>query len=452
MVRPRQATPDVPYPAMWLVPQWRTEEVLRNRLSQLGQRIEWGTEAIGIEQDHASVAVRVRREGIIRTIQVRYVVGTDGGRSFVRKTLGAQFIGSTSQEGRMIVGDIRADGLARDSWHIWPAAKGGLIGLCPLPNSDLFQLMMNIDATEGEPELSEQAIQARWLAATGLKKIRLHDPTWMSLFRHNVRLVDRYRDGRVFLAGDAAHVHTPSGAQGLNTGIQDAYNLGWKLALILNGAPDSLLDTYQEERMPVAAAVLKLSTKLTEGINRKRLPKLIRGDKERQLLLNYRNSSLAVEADASYRGKLRAGDRAPDAPGCRHSSEQIRLFDVFRGTHFTLLVFGSKAIEAVRNFPRRYEQPVRVVAVLPTPNDNYCETLVDDNRYVRRAYGVSDEDNITFLVRPDGYVGHIACSRWELAIEEYLAAVVGAYGEPEPLGAARMIATDRVDTPSRTRL
>lgn len=451
MVKPRRTTPDVPYPTPWLVPQWRTEEVLRNRLSQLGHHIEWGTEAVCIEQDNATVAVQVQKERVIRTVRARYLVGTDGGRSFVRKTLGVQFIGSTSQERRMIVGDVRVDGLARDSWHIWPAAKGGLIGLCPLPHSDLFQLMMNVDASEGEPDLSEQAIQARWLTATGLKTIRLHDPTWMSLFRPNVRLVDRYRVGRVFLAGDAAHVHTPTGAQGLNTGIQDAYNLGWKLALVLNGAPESLLDSYEEERMPVAAGVLKLSNKLSKGITRKGLPKLTRGDRERQLLLNYRESSLAVHADASYRGKLRAGDRAPDAPCCRPISEPTRLFDAFRGVHFTLLAFGSKAIEAVRNLQLRHDNLVRVVAILAMHRDSDCE-IIDDNRYVRTAYGVGDEDNITFLVRPDGYIGHIAHSRWKLAIEEYLATLLGAYAEREPPRAARIIATHRVDTPSRTQL
>lgn len=447
MVRPRRATPDVPYPTIWLVPQWRTEEVLRNRLSQLGQCVEWGTEAIGIEQDNASVVVRVRRQDIVRTLQARYVVGTDGGRSFVRKALGVQFIGSTEQEGMMIVGDVRVDGLARDSWHVWPAAKGGLIALCPLPHSDLFQLMMRLNPSEGEPDLSEQAIQARWLAATGLKKIRLHDPTWMSLFRPNVRLVDRYRVGRVLLAGDAAHVHSPTGAQGLNTGVQDAYNLGWKLALVINGAPDSLLDTYQEERMPVAAAVLKLSNELSKGIVHKGLPKLTRGDKERQLLLNYRNSTLAVQADASYRGKLRAGDRAPDALCCRQH-EPTRLFDVFRGVHFTLLAFGSNAIEAARDLQLHYGNLVRVIAILPTDHESHCEALVDDKRDVRTTYGVDDEGHITFLVRPDGYVGHIASSRWKLAIEEYLAVVLGR----EPQAAAPTIANDRVDAPSRTHL
>ena len=426
MVKPRLATPDVPYPTIWLVPQWRTEEILRTRLSRFGHSVEWGIEAIAIEQDGGSVSVQLRRSDMIGAVRARYVVGADGGRSFVRKTLGVEFTGSTSQEGRMIVGDVRVDGLARDRWHVWPAAKGGLITLCPLPHCDLFQLMMKLGVSEAEPDLSEQAIQARWRAATRVKSIRLHDPTWVSVFRPNVRLVQRYRVGRVFLAGDAAHVHSPTGAQGLNTGVQDAYNLGWKLAAVLDGAPEALLDTYQEERMPVAAGVLKLSHELAKGVTRKGLPKLTRGDRERQLLVNYRASSLAVEIGAGYRGRLRAGDRAPDAPCRSQIPERTRLFDVLRGPHFTLLAFGAKAIEAVRTLRLYDGHLLCVVAVLPMQIETDCEAIVDDNGYIHSAYGVDDEDDITFLIRPDGYVGHIARSGWKQTIHQYLGTVVGS--------------------------
>jgi 2-polyprenyl-6-methoxyphenol hydroxylase-like FAD-dependent oxidoreductase len=416
MVKQVQATPDVPYPTTWLVPQWQTEKILRDRLERLGRRVEQGVEIVGLEQDQAGASVQLRREGELQTVSASYVVAADGGRSFVRKTLGMEFAGSDSVEGRMIVGDLHVDRLSRNYWHVWPAAKGGAIGLCPLPHSDLFQLMIQLRASEDEPVLSEQVIQSRWLAATGLKNIRLHDPAWLSLFKPNVRMVDRYRVGRVFLAGDAAHVHTPAGAQGLNTGVQDAYNLGWKLAMVLKGAPASLLDTYQEERLPVAAGVLGLSTKLYKS---KKLPK--RGDAERQLLLNYRGSSLTTEI-RWHKRKLQAGDRAPDAI-CENSSGRIRLFDLFRGPHFTLLAFGAQAAAAIRDLEWSPVDVLRKYFVQLSGIDEEYATITDTDGSAHAAYGISDKDNAIFLVRPDGYVGLIASQRWMDSVNEYQKAV-----------------------------
>jgi len=424
MIKPHPPTPDVPFASTWLVPQWRTEEVLRNRLAELGHQVEWDNAVTDIRQDGDGVTVHVQSNGQLRTLWARYAVGADGGRSFVRKSLGLKLIGSTSQEGRMIVGDVRVDGLSRDSWHVWLTRRGA-IGLCPLPHSDLFQLMMKLDSSEPEPELSEQTIQARWFKATGSRKIRLRDPTWLSVFRPNVRLVERYRVGRVFLAGDAAHVHTPAGAQGLNTGVQDAYNLGWKLALALKGAPDALLDTYEEERLPVAASVLELSSELFQTVRGRSLPKLTRGDKERQLLLNYRESSLTQRQNDGFRGKVQPGDRAPDAPCSQQRSGTVTLFDVFRGGHFTVLAFGDAAIDAVRELRESKTGPVRAYAIRPAHASGDVETLADEGGHACCAYGVTARDNVIFVVRPDGYIGRIARSDWRQAMEAYLAAVAG---------------------------
>jgi FAD binding domain len=385
---------------------------LRDRLERLSCRVEQGVEIVGLEQDQAGARVQLRRDGRVQTVATRYVVAADGGRSFVRKTLGIEFAGSATEEGRMIVGDLQVDGLSRNYWHVWPTAKGGVIGLCPLPNSDLFQLMMQLRPCDDEPVLSEQVIQTRWLTATGLKNIRLHDPAWLSLFRPNVRMVDRYRVGRVFLAGDAAHVHPPAGAQGLNTGVQDAYNLGWKLAMVLKGAPASLLDTYQEERLPVAAAVLGRSMKLYQS---RGVPK--RGDTERQLLLNYRGSSLTMEI-GRHQGRLRAGDRAPDAIG-ENSSGRIRLFDLFRGPHFTLLAFGAQAAAAICDLQWTPVDILRKCFVRLSGIAEAHETIIDTDGNTHAAYGISGKDNVIFLIRPDGYVGLIARQDWRAAVYEY---------------------------------
>jgi hypothetical protein len=234
-------------------------------------------------------------------------------------------------------------------------------------------------------------------------------------------MVNQYRVGRVFLAGDAAHVHPPAGAQGLNTGVQDAYNLGWKLAMVLKGAPASLLDTYQEERLPVAAAVLGRSMKLYQS---RGVPK--RGDAERQLLLNYRGSSLTLEIGWPQ-GKLRAGDRAPDAV-CENSSGRIRLFDLFRGPHFTVLAFGAQADAAMRDLEWTPDDILRKCCVRLSGIAEEYGTIIDADGNAHAAYGISDKDNVIFLVRPDGYVGLIASQNWMDAANEYRKAVAGVRG------------------------
>ena len=148
---------------------------------------------------------------------------------------------------------------------------------------------------------------------------------WNSTYRPAMRMVDRYRVGRAFLAGDAAHVHPPTGGQGLNTGVQDAYNLGWKLAYVLRGGPEALLDTYQEERLPVAAAVLGLSSRLYKTRSLKR------GDATNQLRLHYRMSSLSSGAPM---GRLHPGDRMPNLM----LADRTNLFDQMRGIHATEVV------------------------------------------------------------------------------------------------------------------
>jgi 2-polyprenyl-6-methoxyphenol hydroxylase-like FAD-dependent oxidoreductase len=226
----------------------------------------------------------------------------------VRKRLGVQFVGETRDDLRMLVGDVRVSGLDRDYWHSWGSVADSWLALCPLPGTDLFQFQATGD---GEPsfELYRQIVRER----TGLDDVILQDATWMSLYRTNIRMVDRFRVGRVFLAGDAAHVHSPAGAQGMNTGIQDAYTLGWKLAM------ETLLDTYESERKPVAEWLLGMTTKIMMSGD----PFAKRDDETLQLSLSYRT------ADGEG---LQPGDRMPDgivAGG--------RIFDLLRGPDFVTL-------------------------------------------------------------------------------------------------------------------
>ena len=273
----RHPTPSTPYASPLITPQWRVEEALRGLLERGGGQVELATELVGLEQDADVVTATLARDGRQERVRCQYLVAADGGKSFVRKHLEIPFEGETWKDERMYVGDVRLRGLDRDAWHSWPNHPDGWLALCPLPSTDEFQFQAQAPPDdEREPSLAlfRQLVRER----TGRTDVELTEAPWLSLYRANVRMVSRYRSGRVFLAGDAAHVHSPAGGQGMNTGIQDAYNLGWKLGCVLEGASDTLLDTYEEERLPVAANVLGLSTKLHRQITSKADEEKVRRD------------------------------------------------------------------------------------------------------------------------------------------------------------------------------
>ncbi len=216
--------PDIPYPASLITPEWRTEEALRLRLAELGGAVEFGTALENFAQSDEGVSALVVKGGVAETITARWLVGCDGGHSIVRKQAGIAFEGETREELRMIVADVAVDGLDRDAWQMWRHQEAWSPS-CPLPSTEVFQYQASI-APGQDPALGLANLQAILERRTGRTDIRLHEPQWSTLWRANIRLADRYRQGRIFLTGDAAHIHSPAGGQGMNTGIQDAHNLG----------------------------------------------------------------------------------------------------------------------------------------------------------------------------------------------------------------------------------
>jgi 2-polyprenyl-6-methoxyphenol hydroxylase-like FAD-dependent oxidoreductase len=387
------ATDEMPYPIGLLIPQWRVEEILRDRLADFGVSVELGSELHGLIQDAEGVTATVGAA----EIRADYLVGCDGGRSIVRKALGIGFAGETHDTQLMAVGDVHVDGLSRDAWHQWFAGNGAIM-LCPLPGTQDFQVQASpeydADGTPLEPTL--ERFQATFDRIAGLPGVRLHDLTWRSTYRVNIRMVDRMQSGRAFLAGDAAHVHPIAGGLGMNTGIQDAYNLGWKLSAVHSGAASpALLDTYDEERLPIASWLLNITTERLDavmeaiktpggGVDAGASPEIS------QLGLGYRWSRLSRETGGGP-WALRVGDRAPDSP-----VEHGRLFDLFRGPHFTLLGFGAgaaPALDAVESSVRTH--------------------LITDGL---AAYG---KDGLA-LIRPDGHVALLAAADDPNEIEDYL--------------------------------
>ncbi|MEV0246557.1 FAD-dependent monooxygenase [Nocardia sp. NPDC050712] len=381
MAEPVPPTPAVPYPNLWVLGQSRTEAILRDRLAEFGVHVQLSTALESFEQDATGVTATLTAG---ETVRAAYLVGADGGRSTVRKALAIPFEGSTDDTIRMLLGDVRADALDHE-YGYWFAASAEApmtgIALSPLPGGRHFQLAAPLPADVDPTLATLQEFVDRNAARAG---IQLSDLTWATVWRPNIRLAQRFRDGRVFLAGDAAHVHPPTGGQGMNTGIQDGYNLGWKLAAALAG-DESWLDSYESERRTVAARVLGVSSELLDKLVDGDENAMDRGPETQQLDISYRTEA----------GPLVAGDRAPDAPLKDASGQPVRLFDLFRGPHSTALHFGETGTLPAQSGVESYA----VVRPGSTATGRY---VVDVDGHAFAAYRA--QDGTVVRVRPDGYL------------------------------------------------
>ncbi|SEO73378.1 2-polyprenyl-6-methoxyphenol hydroxylase [Rhodospirillales bacterium URHD0017] len=250
---------DSAFPFPLLLPQSRTEALLTARLAELGVAIERSVELAGLGQDASGVTATLRHaDGSSEIVRTKYLAGCDGARSAVRQTLDIQFEGYTEPQ-TFLLADVKIDGgdLDHRSIYLW-WHDGGTVAMFPFGN-EVWRIfsMRGADSPQGDEPATLEEMQ-HCVDRYGPSGLKLRDPSWLSIFRINERLAARYRAGRCFLAGDAAHIHSPAGGQGMNTGVQDAVNLGWKLAYVLNGAGDSdlLLDSYEAERRPIARAVI----------------------------------------------------------------------------------------------------------------------------------------------------------------------------------------------------
>lgn len=357
MFRVAAPTDAEPYGEPWMMPQWRTQEILLARLRELGGDVVFSAALTGLAQDADGVTAHLSTG----PVRASYLIAADGGRSTVRRALRIAMTGETVDPAPMLVADVRVaeDALDRLNWHMM-STDAGFITLCPLPGTADFQLVAQFK--EGEPDISPEGSGPSSRSAPIWRRgtsPRCCGPPTSARAPHSPT---GSATGGSSWPGTPP-TSTPRGRPGLNTSVQDAYNLGWKLGQVLgHGAPAALLDSYEEERRPIAAEMLGLSTRIHRGEQE-------RGAAAQQLGLGYREGPLS----AGRAGVLEAGDRAPDGP-----TGERRLFDVFRGPHFTLLAVGTDA-----ELPEFAGSQVRVHRM-----DAY------------EAYGKG-----LFLVRPDGYVG-----------------------------------------------
>ncbi|MYM30081.1 2-polyprenyl-6-methoxyphenol hydroxylase [Duganella sp. CY15W] len=405
-VRATAATPDEPYGEPLMLPQYLTEGILRTRLAELGHAPRYGHALAGFEQDADGVTAQVQTVDGDITIRARYMVGADGGRSFVRKTLGVNFPGE-SLNARAVVADLTLSGLSRDVWHRWGSGPNQ-ISLCPLQGTPLFQLQMPIPL-EGEFDLTDAGIAAAIAERTSRTDIEIQAVHWRSDYAMSARLAERYQVGRIFLAGDAAHIHPPTGGQGLNTSVQDAWNLGWKLAAVVNGADASLLDSYEEERREIAAGMLGMATRLLDAARER--GDLRRGREQQQLDLGYPVSALSVD-ERGDDAPVRAGYRAPDAPCVGAGGQPVRLFSLLKSGDWIMLRYEAEGAPVFNARPG-----LRIINV-----GEHAE-LRDPAGHLRDAYGFEPGD--IALLRPDGYLAVLTHEESSPALARYMDELVG---------------------------
>ncbi|KAF8194102.1 FAD binding domain-containing protein [Pholiota molesta] len=448
-----EPTPSTPYINMQLLGQDNLDKILRAELSTSGCEVELGVELEHLQQfdDHVQVSLLrhnldsteqqiapVREEGIYD-----WVVGSDGAKGAVRKELGLKLLGETTPHS-FITGDFKLEGLEDNRWHIWGDMADTMIMIRPTETPGVFNFMLGAPKLEEYTELytGNDAVMDFIKANIGQ---RVHGLTfgevlYLSPGRINVRMAEKFCKGRAFLIGDAGHIHSQTGGQGMNTGVQDGFNLGWKLALVIKGyASAALLDTFNEERLPVVAEMLQITGTILEksvsqsnsksGWDRSQ-PHL------NQLGVNYRWSSIVLDEERQLKGPefakistydadpklgLYAGDRAPDAPGLievgsqpNETANETRLFDLFSPTHHTLLIFTDKPdfhsiLAGLDTYPADL---VRIVVILEkgtvgaVQNDAKTPMILKDrDGHAYSTYMQVDATRGIYIIRPDSVIG-----------------------------------------------
>jgi 2-polyprenyl-6-methoxyphenol hydroxylase-like FAD-dependent oxidoreductase len=413
---------DTAYPFLLFLSQSLTEQVLVDHLGERGVRVEHGTELVGLHDDGEAVVCSLRSndDGPPEVVRARYVVGADGAHSSVRRFAGIGFPGRDYPQ-TFVLADLEVDGLEPGAAHVF-LADAGVLFFFPLLTPATWRVLAMEPPGRAPPRgatvrLSDvQAAGERYGA-----RVRVHDPVWMTRFRLHSRAAAAFRAGGVFLAGDAAHIHSPAGAQGMNTGIQDAVNLGWKLGLVASGrSPAALLDSYEAERAPVARRVLAMADRAFRVATstawpvrplRTRLvpviaPAVLRLPFARaagfrvvaQLAIRYRAGPLTARGTTCPWRAPGPGDRLPDAP-----LAGTTLHRALSAPGFHVLLCGPSGVWSEPDVDALRARPlVHVHRITRWPTQG---ALVDAaGRLPRVLRPTRAGATAVLLVRPDGHI------------------------------------------------
>jgi 2-polyprenyl-6-methoxyphenol hydroxylase-like FAD-dependent oxidoreductase len=439
---------DTAYPFLLFVSQVETERLLERYLTEHGVQVERPLELLSFKSDASKVTAQLQHgDGRSETVQATYLIGCDGAHSVVRKGLGLSFAGEAYAQD-FVLADVEIDWPLSHRQLTISLSDDGVFVVFPMKGERAYRIIAaragSPAADAGDPTLAELQALA---AARSPVPLTLSAPRWLARFRLHHRAVDRYRCGRCFVAGDAAHIHSPAGGQGMNTGIQDAANLAWKLALVLRGeAPESLLDSYHEERWPVGQALLRTTDRMfSMGTTRNRLlvgarnlllplvsralqSQLLRQRLFRfigQLGIAYPTSRIVEErldgADRRFRQAPGKGERAP---AVLHGGEALRTR--LRGPRHHLLVFTGRSkgleLEALQQKVQEalgpHKRLCEVVLIWRGDGVGPRGSIYDDRGLLHERYGLDGPG--LYLLRPDGYIAFRAPRIDTAALGAYL--------------------------------
>jgi 2-polyprenyl-6-methoxyphenol hydroxylase-like FAD-dependent oxidoreductase len=430
------------YPFMLTLSQAETQRILEEQLARIGVTVQRGVQLLELHEGEDAVELRLRRVRDVReqVLRAAWVVGCDGAHSIVRRGLGLPFDGADyAQDWLMAEVNIDPEPAREDAQVFAHAAPP--LPIFPMPGGRWRVFLPEVAGRREERRPPDMEEIEHLVAQRGPGGMTLSDPSLLATFRCYRRSTKVMRRGHVLIAGDAAHIHSPAGGQGMNTGLQDAFNLGWKLALVADGrAPATLLDSYQDERAPVATSVLAMTHGLvrtfTMASPRKRWVRdrllsaaaAMPGAEHRyvtrlaQLSHSYRDPA----ASRHGRGPLVAGDRLPHVDGLRRADETVSSLDLLRTPLHTLLVLtGSSPDPALTRATAARFAPWSAVVrtVVVDGDDGAGEAGVRDPALkAHRRYGALRGRLV--LVRPDGYVACTAPLGQPEVLERHLRGVI----------------------------
>jgi 2-polyprenyl-6-methoxyphenol hydroxylase-like FAD-dependent oxidoreductase len=420
-----------PYPFVLMLEQSKNEKLLYESLQSRRKEVLWQTELETLSQNDSGVTAQVKTTDCSsQIIEAKYLVGCDGPKSLVRHTLGLSFEGGTFER-MFYVADAQIDwNLSHDALHIC-LSKDSFVVFFPLKGQKRYRIVgvFPEEFSKDESDILYEEIESRIKEEAKLE-LDIHDVEWFSTYKVHTRHVSRFSEGRCFLAGDAAHIHSPAGAQGMNTGIQDGYNLAWKLALVLRGKSDrKLLDTYNEERLENAKHLLQTTDRMFQVaagsewflsfLRTNVLPpvaKYILGlDTVKEFIfplisqigINYRHSSLSDHAgDEDF--KVKAGDRMPYFLVGGKS-----IYERLHQPKFHWLVFSDVHVD-FQAFKADVESQLADLVDLHT---------IPLDPHVAEVFGANKSFSV--LLRPDNYIRFISQESSAGKLNVYLNKFVG---------------------------
>jgi 2-polyprenyl-6-methoxyphenol hydroxylase-like FAD-dependent oxidoreductase len=430
------------FPFILLYQQSKNERLLLDYLTQACCPVYWETTLISLKQNKDSVEVTLQNGDTTHNLTCNYVIGADGAHSVVRKQSAIPFSGDTYQH-KFYLADVKlASSLNSDVLTLF-MAKDGFAGFFPMPEEQSFRIVASLpDGLENKEDLNIEDVLPD-LKATTASDLKIEQVNWFTIYKLHHRMAEKFSDGRCFLIGDAAHIHSPVGGQGMNTGLQDAYNLGWKLAAVINGQiRETILASYAAERMPVAKDLLNTTDRMFNLITSRKwfngllkryiMPNVLnlvwKNEKLRkfffkrvsQTSINYRDSKINLQLGHAHAAHIKAGDRLPymeifdekkkaktdihtwcSKPGFT----LITLGDIKEGFLFTLAKWITQDYQGGINFFH-----------LPPSNTNW---------HIFDAFEVKAGMRKALIIRPDMHIGYINDTVDIEMMNNYLRNVVG---------------------------